>query len=270
MNGFARAIVADEVGLHYGIVEPFQLNCTYQPVYARQGTVLLPVAVTAGMALERMGGALPANTLDRLTPERRAFAQAVCRRLAIRNLVHFDGDGLRPDLIVQLTPEIAKLHGEIDALLSEAVEQQLTPSQICFDLSGLADIGPTAAILNSAGISFSLDLASASDFLAKQEAVARPQLVRIPPAWTRRIAGEADLVRGFRMLVRTLRSTGALIQVEGIETEAQLRAAAAAGADRLLGDFLAPPVRAGTDVDRSPRAFSDLIGAHSNVVPLSA
>ena len=72
------------------------------------------------------------------------------------------------------------------------------------------------------------------------------------------------------MLVQTLRRDGALIQVEGIENEAQLRAAAAAGADRFLGDFLAPSARAGTDVDTSPRAFSDLIGAHSNVVPLSA
>jgi EAL domain-containing protein (putative c-di-GMP-specific phosphodiesterase class I) len=270
MNGLAQAIVADEVGLHYGVVEPFRLKCTYQPIYARQGTMLAPVAVTAGIALERMGGALPANTLDRLTPERRAFARAVGRRLAIRNLEHFYRDGLRPDLIVALTPEITELHGEIDALLTEAVEQQLTPSQICFDLSELAEIEPTAAILDSAGMSFSLDLASASDLLAKEEPVARPHLVRIPPPWTRRIAGEADLVRGFRLLIKTLRRHGVLIQVEGIDTEAQLRAAAAAGADRLLGDFLAPPAVAGTELDRSPRAFADLIGAHSNVVPLSA
>ena len=168
MSAPAQAIVPDETDLHYGIVEPFRLKGTYQLVYARQGTMLSPVAVTAGIVFERMGGELSADTIDRLTPERRAFSLAVGRRLAIRNLEHFGGDDLHPGLVVALTPEIEKPHAEIDALLTEAAEQGLTPAQICFDLSGVAEIGLPAAILDAAGISFSLDLASASDFWARQ------------------------------------------------------------------------------------------------------
>jgi hypothetical protein len=69
-------------------------------------------------------------------------------------------------------------------------------------------------------------------------------------------------------LVRALRRGGTLRQVEWIENASQLRAGVAA--DRFVGSFLAPEARAGADVDISPRAFSNLLGGHSNVVPLTA
>jgi EAL domain-containing protein (putative c-di-GMP-specific phosphodiesterase class I) len=265
-----QAIVTDEVGLSYGVVEPYRLKCTYQPVFARQGATLSPVAVSCGITMERAGQPVPADILDGLTSERRALCLGIGRRLAIRNLMHFSADDFFPELILNLTAEIEKPHAEIDALLTEAAAEGFWPSQICFDLSALADVNLPAALLDGVDMPFALDLASASALWAERAPSARPRLVRLPSSWTRRIAAETDLRRGFHLLVATLRRHGALVQVEGICNEAQLRAALAAGADRFQGDFLASSARAGTDIDVSPRAFADLIGAHPNVVPLSA
>ena len=266
----AQAIMTDEVGLSYGIVEPYRLKCTYQPVFARQGAMLSPVAVSCGIAIERAGEQLPADILERLTSERRALCLSVGRRLAIRNLMHFSADDFFPDLMLNLTAEVEKPHAEIDALLTEAAAEGLVPSQICFDLSELADINLPVAMLDGVGMQFALDVASASALWAEQAPTPRPRVVRLPSSWTRRIVGEAELVRGLRLLVKTLRRHGAVVQVEGITNDSQLCAALAAGADRFQGDLLAPSARAGTDVDVSARAFADLVGAHPNVVPLSA
>jgi EAL domain-containing protein (putative c-di-GMP-specific phosphodiesterase class I) len=265
-----QAIMTDEVGLSFGIVEPYRLKCMYQPVFARHGATLSPIAVSCGIAIERGGVQLPSAILEGLTSERRALCLSIGRRLAIRNLTHFSADDFFPELMINLTAEIGRTHSEIDALLTEAAHEGFLPSQICFDLSETADIRLPAAMLGGVDIPFALDLASASTLWAERAPSARPRLVRLPSSWTRRIAGKADFTRGFRLLVTTLRRHGALVQVEGIDNQAQLRAALAAGADRFQGDFLAPSALAGTDVDTSPRVFADLIGAHPNVVPLSA
>ena len=266
----AQAIRTDEVGLSYGIVEPYRLKCTYQPVFARQGAMLSPVAVSSGIVIERAGEQVPLAILKGLTSERHALCLSIGRRLAIRNLMHFSADDLFPDLMLKLTAEVEKPHAEIDALLTEAAAEGLVPSQICFDLSELADIGLPAAMLHGVDMPFALDVASASGLWAEHAPSPRPRVVRLPSSWTRHIVGEAELVRGLRLLVTTLRRHGALVQIEGIANDAQLRAALSAGADRFQGDFLACSARVGTDVDVSPRAFADLIGAHPNVVPLSA
>ncbi|MFI0845379.1 EAL domain-containing protein [Mesorhizobium sp. IMUNJ 23232] len=269
----ARAIAVDEIGLSFGILGAFRLKTTYQPIFGRLGEMLVPVAMSAAVRIERGGKPAPEDALSTLTPEELALLPRIGRRLAVRNLAHVGCEEPDFDLMLGLSGDVEVLAAEVDVLLEEAGSAGLARDRICFELSGLVGasaFGLLAAGLERLGASYALDLETASNLPGGSGVQIEPPVVRVPPAWTRRIVGEAVLLRVFRLLVTTLKRRGAAVQIEGIEDAAQLRAAIAAGADRLQGDYLSPPALAGTDFDDSPRAFADLIGAPANVVPLSA
>ncbi|MEQ1950040.1 EAL domain-containing protein [Mesorhizobium yinganensis] len=269
----ARAIAVDEIGLSFGILGAVRLKSVYQPIFARLGETLVPVAMSAAVRIESGGKPAPDDVLSTLTPEERALLPRIGRRLAVRNLAHIGCEEPDFDLILGLSGDAEALRAEADALLGEAASAGLGKGRICFDLSGLAEadaFGPLAAELERMGASYALDLETAGKLGGGSGVGTAPSVVRIPAAWTRRIVGEADLLRVLRLLVATLKGRGAAAQIEGLEDAAQLRAAIAAGADRMQGDFLAPPALAGTDFDDSPRALAKLIGGPANVVPLTA
>ena len=268
-----RAIAVDEIGLSFGILGTFRLKTVYQPIFGRLGEMLAPVAMSAAVRIERGGKPAPEDVLSTLTPDDLALLPRIGRRLAVRNLAYIGCEDPDFDLMVGLSGDVAALAAEAHALLDEAKSAGLAKGRICFDLTGLAGasaFGLLAAGLERLGASFALDLQAASVLRSGSGVQTMPAVVRIPPAWTRRIVGEADLLRVFRLLITTLKRRGAAVQIEGVEDAAQLRAAIAAGADRLQGDYLAAPALAGTGFDDSPRAFAELIGAPANVVPLSA
>ncbi|MDQ6436465.1 EAL domain-containing protein [Mesorhizobium sp. LHD-90] len=267
-----EAIAVDETGLSFGIVEPYRLKTLYRPIFARRGEMLAPVALSAEVTIEQ-GGRPAADAFSWMDADERTWLCWVGRRLAIRNLDHVGCEDPAFDLLLELSADTEEPCLEADALLAEAEAAGIAQTRVCLDLSEFAGAGAFGLLtrgLEAKGCSFALDLAAASNSCGAGGPATAPALVRIPPAWTRRIVGAVDLLRVLRLLVSTLRQRGALVQIEGIEDAAQLRAAVAAGADRLAGDYLAAPALAGTDFDDSPRAFAKLIGAHSNVVPLSA
>jgi EAL domain-containing protein (putative c-di-GMP-specific phosphodiesterase class I) len=271
MLAIMDAIAVDETGLSFGVLDALRLKCAFQPIFARRGPMLVPIAVSAGFVAQRRGQSLGETELAGLSAAERGFMQALCRSLAIRNLAHIGCDDPVFDLVLDLSEDVSDPEDELRLLLDEAALADIAPDRLCFDLTALRSAPCFAALamrLETSGTPLALDLAAASRREAGSAAV--PGLVRIPPAWTRAIVAEPDLLRLLRLLVTTLRRRGAAVQIEGITDEIQLRAAVTAGADRLQGDFLAPVALAGTDFDASPRAFADFIGGSGNVVPLSA
>lgn len=263
-------IAVDEIGLSLGVLGAVRLKTAFQPIFARQGSTLSPVAVSATVVMQREGKAFDAAASE-LTAEEQHFSTRIGRRLAVRNLDHIGCEDPRFDLLLDLSVETDGCVAELDSLLAHAAMADVEPRRLCFDLSGSFTTPAFDVLterLEKAGAGFALDLAAASNQQA--EAAAERRLVRIPADWTRGIVGEADLLRLFRLLVTTLKRRGTVVQVEGITDATLLRAALAAGADRLQGDYLGKPALAGTDFDDSPRALADLIGGNGNVVPLSA
>lgn len=266
------AIAVDDIGLSFGLFRTLRLKTVFQPIFARHGPMLSPCAVSAGLKAESKGGPAAAGALVQLTPGERAMLRRLNRRLAIRNLRHFGCEEPDVDLIVALSDADEDAEGEADALLADSALAGLMRGQACFDLTDLADAEVTcrlAARLERIGSTFALNLEAASRLRAIEPRL-QPRVVRIPPAWTRRIVAEAGLLRMLRLLVTTLAGRGAAVQVEGIDDARHLRAALAAGAERLQGDFLAQPAVAGTAVDDAPLGIAELLGASENVVSLSA
>lgn len=268
----AQAIAVDEVGLSFGILGAFRLKTVYQPIFAHYGETLVPVAMSAAVRIERGGRPAPDDVLSTFTADKRALLPRIGRRLAIRNLDHIGCDDPRFGLMLGLSGDVGMLRAETGELVSEAAAAGIANDRICFDLSGSAGsgLGALMASLKGVGASWALDIETAGRPDRVPDATPVPPLVRVPPAWTRRIVGEADLLRVFRLLVTTLKQRGAAVQIEGIADASQLRAALATGAERLAGDYLAVPALAGTDFDDAPRALAKLIGVRGKVVPLSA
>jgi EAL domain-containing protein (putative c-di-GMP-specific phosphodiesterase class I) len=272
-SSVAEAMVVDEIGLSFGILGALRLKTIYQPIFARQGETLAPVAMLAAVRVERGGRPVAEDVLSALTPEEQILLIRIGRRLAVRNLVHIGCDDPDFELVLSLSGKVEELCAEVDDLLRETAATGLGNDKICLDLSVLAGtgaLGLVAAGLQRMGSPFALDLAAASGLLGASGAQTTLPMVRILPHWTGRIVGEVDLLRVFRLLVTTLKGRGATVQIEGIQDAVQLRAAIAAGADRLQGDFLHLPMLAGAEFDAAPRSFADIIGTDRNVVPLSA
>lgn len=265
-------ITVDEIGLSFGLFQTLRLKTVFQPIFARHGPMLSPCAVSAGLKAESKGGPAPAEALTQITGGERATLRRLNRRLAIRNLGHFGCEEPDVDLIIALSSEDEDVEGEADALLADSALAGLMRGQVCFDLTDLADIDATcrlAARLERIGSTFALDLDAAGRLRAVSPRL-QPRLVRIPSVWTRRIVAEAGLLRMLRLLVSTLGQRGTAVQVEGIDDATHLRAALAAGAERLQGGFLAAPAVAGTAVDDAPLSIAGLLGSSDNVVSLSA
>ncbi|MBS3650931.1 EAL domain-containing protein [Pseudaminobacter sp. 19-2017] len=269
---YLHAIVQDEIGLSFGLLPPLRLKTAFQPVFVRRNTSLVPVAVSFGVAFQERGRAVYSDALLDLPAEQTAAAEWIGPRLAIRNLDFIGCDDPYFDLIIELPAGVEQPCAEIEALIEEALSVGIMPERLYFDLSSIAeakDLAEAAEALGRSGASLALEL-EATSRLNEMNTSFSPALVRVPSKWTQGIVTQPELMRVFRLLVTTLRSRGIMIQVEGISDAAQLRAALAANADRLQGDHLEPGALAGTEFDDSPRLLATLMGAHGNVVPLTA
>jgi EAL domain-containing protein (putative c-di-GMP-specific phosphodiesterase class I) len=269
---YLHAIAQDEIGLSFGMLPPFRLKAKFQPVFVRQGSRLVPSAVSSGMVFEQQGRALADAALVGLPMEEISAAHWIARRLAIRNLDFIGCDDPNFDLMIGLSADLEQPCSEIEALVEEATSVGVMPERLCFDLSRVTepdDLAEAVEALESTGASLALELEAASRLRA-MTAPPSPAVVRVPPGWTQGIVAEPALLRVFGLLATTLKSRGASIQVEGISDAAQLRAALAADADRLQGDYLAPGALAGTEFDDAPRPLAALMGAQGNVIPLTA
>jgi EAL domain-containing protein (putative c-di-GMP-specific phosphodiesterase class I) len=268
MRDAGDAIAVDEAGLSFGILGSLRLKAAYRPIFARRDSTLRPIGVSATLVMQLHGRTLGDEDLQNLTEEGRILSLRLGRRLAISNLASVCDE---PDfgLLLDLSGDIGAPGIELDALLAQASRAGIEPRSICFDLAGLhraSCLGSLMARVRKAGSSCAFDLAMVGRQRAEKSAAA-PRLVRVPAGVMRIIIGDAESLRRFGLLVTALRRRGTMVQMEGITDPILLRAALAAGADRLQGDYLGGPALAGTAFDHSPRILADLIeGSGGNVL----
>lgn len=269
MRDADNAIAVDEAGLSFGILGPLRLKAAYRPIFARRDSTLRPIAVSATLVVQLHGRTLGDEDLQKLTEEGRILSMQLGRRLAISNLVHVGCDEPDFGLLLDLSGDMGAPGLELDALLALAFRAGIAPHSICFDLTGLhraSSLGSLMSRVKKAGSSCAFDLAMVGRQRIEKSAAA-PRLVRVPAGWMRIIIGDAKSLRRFGLLVTALRRRGTMVQMEGITDAILLRAALAAGADRLQGDYLGGPALAGSAFDHSPRVLADLIEG-GGTVPL--
>jgi EAL domain-containing protein (putative c-di-GMP-specific phosphodiesterase class I) len=90
----------------------------------------------------------------------------------------------------------------------------------------------------------------------------KPDIVKIDREMTRRVAVEPLARRMFAGIVALLHEAGALVCVEGIETEAEALCATEASADLMQGNYFAAPGAPAPDEAACREMFGRLFGTH--------
>ena len=231
-SGAGTAIFVDEIGIEVGIVGEFRLRASYQPVFTRRGDLLSAVAVRGSTTPFHHGQVMSLSAFHDATLPRHSFAlTALEAALNFRNLLHTGVPGLklllRVDLRCASTGGRARAAGRMLAPRSHAT--LLDPRDVFIELSGLTEVGADAAATAFAALR-DRDIRVAALELGNGPASLLPDsppadIVRIDGGWFRTVARQPSTARLFAALVRAYRSRSAEVLIDGIATEATLRAA---------------------------------------------
>lgn len=273
-----KAIFVDEIGLEIGIYGPYRLKTSYQPIFRRVGSNIVPFALEARVAPYIFGQQKTATEFFGEVPAAdRRFVEMVCRTLHLRNHRNLGADDIS-DLQLYLTvdPRLEMQDrgtGSLASIARMAEEAGLSPGMIMCEILD-APVLPTKVLvaianeLRDCGVRISI-----AEFRLGKSAIDRvtriePDVIKIDGTWFRNVQDSAETARLFPAVITAFKGLGAKLLVQGIETPAELDAALDARADYLQGMLLAGPALVGTILDDSPRPISALTQRDRKVVPL--
>jgi EAL domain-containing protein (putative c-di-GMP-specific phosphodiesterase class I) len=240
---------AQGAGSPYG----FRLSSQFQPIFSTAERkaigyeALIRATRADGLAVE------PASLLSSV-PEgaARSGLDRQCRRLHVERFVRLGDTESR--LFLNLDPHLVVEGARFGAFFAEALETYGLPAdRVAVELTESPLIGEERLL---AATAFYRDLGClivVDDFGAGQSNFDRvwrlnPDIVKIDREMTRRLSTNAVARRMLGGIVSVLQDGGAMVCVEGIETEDQALCALDAGADLLQGFYFARPAE--TLVDR--------------------
>lgn len=275
-HNVADAIFADEIGLEYGIYDPFRLRSAYQPIFQPRGGQLVPVAVEALIEPHIAGKATPATEFFAgIEPADRLFIENMCRTLHLHNFRNVGAEGL--DLFFNYDPRVnddpRRALAEIRFMAYHLEEYDLHPHMLVCEITekGAPDAGVLRALvreLRRHGIRIAVDDFGAGHSTDERLRLVEPDIVKIDGHWFAQLCGNAAAGRLFGSLVALLHGQGAKVLVEGIEEPTQLRLALDSGADLLQGFLMARPALAGTIFRDEALEITALLAEVDNIVPL--
>ncbi len=272
----SNTIVADDVGIDFGIYGNYCLRSAYQPIFRWDGTLLVPFAVEA-LAAPSIGGkpVQPLHFFEAVPQEDKFFVETLCRMLHLRNHDNIGAEGL--ELFFNFDPLIhcdreTSLR-EIHFMANELAEIGLDPRRLVCEVTEARafDDDVLAALMDEMrthGIRIAIDDFGTGYSTVERFALIKPDFVKIDGAWFRGLQGQARTARLFPPVVAAFHQLGAKVLVEGIETAGELYAALDAGADYLQGFFLGQPALAGTRIDQTQKPTRALPWEGGKVVPL--
>lgn len=264
-----RALVVDEVGIETGIYGKYRLKTAHQPIFRRKGAELVPFGVEARVSPFREGSTVaPAEFFEETPQSDRAFVEALCRTLHLRNHrnVGIDEPG-RFELYLTIDPrhEGWEIPGRAARSIARFAGEAGIPAAmiICEILDAAALDTETLAALTS-GLRGHGMRVSIAEFRVGQSAIERvtqiePDVIKIDGAWFPEVQESSETAQLFPAVINAFQGFGAKLLVQGIETPAELEAALEAGADYLQGMLLCPPALAGSALDEEPRPIKALL-----------
>ena len=270
------ALIVDEVGIESGVYGKYRLRSSYQPIFARQGQVLRPVAVEGLVTPYLAGEPVPPADFFAGLPERDwRFIEWMCRALQLRNHCNIGVGDL--ELYVDCDPPAETvpdaLTTEIHFLARELGEGGLEPRLLVCAISEAAALDRAmllrlAAEMRSHGLRIAIGDFGAGHWTEELTDLLRPDIVGIDGEWFRKICRDATTVRLFETVMSRLREREAKVLVKGIEDQAQFGVALRAGADLFQGSHLAAPALVGTVFNETPLGIVDKLSEASKIVPL--
>ncbi len=260
-------IVADEVGLEFGVHGGFRLRCAIQPIFRHEEGRLTPIAADARVVPYREGQPVATGEfLAEVADEERAIVGRVWAVLPLANVHNMGLKGIallfRQDIEGD-APDLDDLSFMVRRLKGEGFEA----SQLVCEIGGDEQL---ACSLRALGMRVALGHHGAAQ--QDGDAVKRvlPDIVRLDRASFERFCADAATGRLLRPVVSELKTLGADVLVEGIDNESRLEIALGAGVDLLQGDLLEPARLVGSIFADGPRETSQYRRGECVVVPLFA
>jgi EAL domain-containing protein (putative c-di-GMP-specific phosphodiesterase class I) len=270
------AISIDEVGIESGRYRGLLLRSAYQPIFRRDGGVLVPFAVEGLIVPYADGGPVPpARLFENAPPEDRMFVESMCRALHMRNYHNIGVPCLElffnfdPHVNCDLAASIRQIRFMARRLREIGFNSRLLVCEIT-EASALSDktLVRLAAEMRRHGIRLAIDDFGTGHSTLERVEMIEPDIVKIDGGWFRQITATPASVRLFPSLVQGFKDRGSHVLVEGVETPYQLRVALDGGADLLQGYLLGRPAAAGTIFSTEPLEIDALAGDEQKVVRL--
>ncbi|MGF7004645.1 hypothetical protein [Aminobacter sp. BE322] len=259
-------IVADEVGIEFGVHGRFRLRCAIQPVFRHRDGRLTPVAVDAQVVPYLNGQPAALAGFDaEVSGEDRALVARMAVVLALANVHNIGVEGVslifRPEAAAGAAA-VEDLRFMVRRLADEGVEA----SRLICEVDGTG--AALAAAASALGLRLALRGRAGAD--PDQDAAGNlgADVVRLGRASFDRFCADAATGRLLRTVVSEFRARGASVLVDGIDSENHLEVALAAGVDLLAGDLLEPPVLVGSAIDEGARDTSRFRRGDCVVIPL--
>jgi len=251
----------------YGASEEFRLSSHFQPIFslAHRRPVgyegLIRATDSGGRSVspfELFGKAL--HVQDRIALDRQ------CRALHVRNFQKLGNASSW--LFLNVDPQVATEGPRLGSFFAEMLESNDFPShRVAVELieTPFEDEGRlTAAIeyYRKLGCLIVIDDFGAGYSNFDRIWRMRPDIVKIDREMTRRVTVEPLARRMFTGIISVLHEAGALVCVEGIETEAEALCAIDANADLIQGDYFAPASSGLVPENARSDVFARLITGH--------
>ena len=261
----AAKIVADEVGLEFGVHGDFRLRCAIQPIFRHQDGRLTPVAVDGQVVPYRKGQPVAMTEfMSEVAAGDRAMIARICEVLPLANVHNIGLEGVA----LLFKHEInggASILEDLRFMVRRLADESFEASQLICEIDGDENL---ACALRALGMRVALGHHGAGQ--PDGEAVKRvmPEIVRIDRASFERFCADASTGRLLRPMVSVLKAQGAEVLVEGVDSEGRLEIALGAGVDLLQGNLLEPAMLVGSVFAEEPRETSQYRRGECVVVPL--
>ena len=273
-----RALLVDEIGIVSAVIGPHRLKTTHQPMFRRDGAVLVPFGAEARIVAERDGASETAAAFfDQVPLPQRGFAEAVCRKLNLNNFHHIGIDDPHGfDCYLTIDPrleaseeamaEIAAVPRLLDTL--EVPATSLIVEILDANFLSLDILLGLAGRLRDAGVRIAVAEFRTGQPTVDRLTLLRPDVIKIDGNWFRSAQDSAATTRLLPAVLNAFTGLGAKLLVQGIETIRELDAALGCEADYLQGRALAGPAPAGSIIDPGPRDLDELLRPLRKVVSL--
>jgi EAL domain-containing protein (putative c-di-GMP-specific phosphodiesterase class I) len=201
-----------------------------------------------------------------LNGEARVGLDRQCRALHVRNFQRFGN--ARSWLFLNVDPQVASEGPRLGSFFAEMLESNDFPAhRVAVELieTPFEDEGKLHSAVEyyrSLGCLIVIDDFGAGYSNFDRIWNLRPDIVKIDREMTRRVTVEPLARRMFTGIVSVLHEAGALVCVEGIETEAEALCAIDANADLVQGDYFAPGGSELLPENARSEEFAQLITGH--------
>ncbi|WP_378949661.1 EAL domain-containing protein [Mesorhizobium sp. ANAO-SY3R2] len=263
---FAGKIVADEVGLEFGIHGDFRLRCVIQPVFRHEAGRLTPVAVDAEVVPYRRGRPVAkADFVAQVAADDRVMIARMCEVLPLANVHNIGVEGISLLFSHNFNGDAPRLE-DLRFMVERLGQEGFEAGQLICEIEGTDE--KLADELRALGLRVALGHHGAGQPEVDTARRIHADIVRLDRASFERFCADAATGRLLRPVVTELKAQGAEVLVEGIDDESRLELALGAGVDLVKGDLLEPAMLVGSFFEDGPREASHYRRGECVVIPL--